>query len=301
MQKDNNESSLDGLTVPIVTPLDQSGRLDEGGLENLLKFQVRNGADKIFVGGTTGEFASLPREVIRRSLIVTLETVGEEVPVYYGISHSSTAKVIEEAGVVENKDVNALVSTPPYYFNYSQTEIRHHFELIAAETDLPLIIYDIPSKTQNRVDPEVLEELSEIKNIVGVKDTTGDMERFQKLVKAFRGRNDFSVTQGTEEYFFYSLLTGTDGLVSGIANLCPQKISDLIDSVKRGNYERGRQIQFDLFDLYRIYEPKSFLAGIKMGLKLKGICEHYLSEPFSSLTEEEKTKISNILDENDIL
>lgn len=293
--------NLEGLTVPIVTPLTKDREIDKQGIKNLVEFQIDNGVDKIFVAGTTGEFASLPRGERREGLKEVIETTKGKVSVFYGISHSSSAVAVKEARAAEGLGVDAVVSTPPFYYNYSQKEIARHFKAIAEAVDLPVIIYDIPSKTQNIVELSTIRGLSQKENIVGLKDTTGDMNRFQILIKAFEKRKDFSIAQGTEEYFYHSLLSGADGLVSGMANLWPSKIREQIDMVEEGNYEGARQIQFELFDVFRVYDQASFLAGIKTGLSLKGICDAHLSEPFMPPTDKEEKKIQSILVESGIL
>lgn len=297
----NSKFNLKGLTVPAVTPLTRERKVDKEGIERLVEHFVANGVEKVFVGGTTGEFASLPLETRRNALKSYISAIDGRLPILYGISHQSTARAKSEVEKVKKLDIVAVVTTPPYYFNYSQREIRRHYELIADLTDLPVIIYDIPEKTKNRVKIQTLKTLSEIENIVGLKDTTGDMKRFQRVLKVFDGKSDFTVVQGTEEYFYHSLLSGADGLVSGIANLCPWKIRSQIDSFENGEYQKTKKIQEELFNLFQIYEPSSFLAGIKMGLKLLGLCEPYLSLPFSSPGKEVKREVSKILTENDVL
>ena len=301
MSNDNSPINLDGLTVPIVTPLTKNRKIDKAGIEKLVNFQLDNGVDKIFVAGTTGEFASLPRNERREGLRLVLEATNNRVPVYYGVSHSSSAVAVKEAKATEGLGIDAFVSTPPFYYDYSQEEIFRHFKAITEAVDLPVIIYDIPSKTQNMVELSTLKNLSQEENVVGLKDTTGDMNRFQILVKEFEGRSDFSIAQGTEEYFYHSLLSGAEGLVSGMANLWPSKIREQIDMVEAGNYEEARKIQFELFDVFRVYDQASFLAGIKTGLSLKGICSAHLSEPFRPPTEEEEKNIERILLESGIL
>lgn len=299
--KDGKMIDLGGLTVPVVTPLTKERKFDEVGMRNLVSFLLEKGVDGIFVAGTTGEFATLPRQVRRKSLKAVLKEVGGRASVFYGISSSSSSMAVAEAEAIEGTGTDALVSTPPFYYGYSQQEIFRHFELVAESVDLPIFVYDIPSKTQNRVEIDTLNELFKIENIVGLKDTTGDMKRFQVLAEEIKGQRSISLAQGTEEYFYHSLLSGADGLVSGIANLWPSKVKEQLDAIESAEYEKARKIQADLFDVFEIYDQASFLAGIKTGLSLKGICEPYLTEPFRSPDNSEKAKIRRVLSRKNVI
>jgi len=301
--RQDNGVKLNGVIAPIVTPLDAAGGLDEEGIDNLVEFLIEGGIDGIFVGGTTGEFASLPLETRQKSLEEFTSAAAGRLTVYYGVSHSSTRVALEETKRISGGDdrVDALVATTPFYYVYSQEEIKNHYRAIAGAASLPVFIYNIPSLTRNEVELETLIELSEVENIVGVKDTTGDMARFQRITGHFSDRDDFTVAQGTEELLALSLEAGADGLVTGVANLCPAQCKELYRAVKGGNLVRGLEIQRDLLEIFSIYEPNSFLAGMKTGLKLRGVCQDYLSPPFERSSQKAEEKIERILEEKGVL
>ncbi len=258
-----------GSLVALITPMFDNGQIDYPSLKKLVEFHVENGSHGIVSVGTTGETATLPFyehiEVVRR----TVEYAQGKIPVIAGTGANSTAEAIFLSQQIASTGVQGFLSVVPYYNKPQQKGMVAHFNAIADATDLPVILYNVPSRTVADMLPETVAELAKHPNIVGIKDATGDVARL-KATQALVPDN-FIQLSGDDESSCEFLSNGGHGVISVTANIAPKEVADMCNAVEANDYALAKQINQKIEKLHTslFIEPNPTLpkwALCKMGL-----------------------------------
>jgi 4-hydroxy-tetrahydrodipicolinate synthase len=283
-----------GIIPPVVTPLDEIERVDEGAMRVLVRHLIQSGVHGIFVLGSTGEFAHLTDDEKRRAIDVVVSEVNGEVPVLVGVTEAGTKRSIFWAKEAQRFGANGVVAAPPFYYRLSDAEIENHYRALSSECELPILIYHIPSTTKVRFSLELIERLAEAPNIVGIKDSTGDLPFVLNLVDQMNGRN-FLVFQGHDALLAPTLLYGAHGGINSSANLVPSWFVALYDAARRGEATSALAWQRKINELVRLLETMPFLPALKMSLHLKGLIRPFISAPFLPLPESQRENLLTAL------
>jgi 4-hydroxy-tetrahydrodipicolinate synthase len=283
-----------GIIPPVVTPLDEIERVDEGAMRALVRHLIQSGVHGIFVLGSTGEFAHLTDDEKRRAIDVVVSEVNGEVPVLVGVTEAGTKRSIFWAKEAQRFGANGVVAAPPFYYRLSDAEIENHYRALSSECELPILIYHIPSTTKVRFSLELIERLAEAPNIVGIKDSTGDLPFVLNLVDQMNGRN-FLVFQGHDALLAPTLLYGAHGGINSSANLVPSWFVALYDAARRGEATSALAWQRKINELVRLLETMTFLPALKMSLHLKGLIRPFISAPFLPLPESQRENLLTVL------
>lgn len=284
-----------GVIVPLVTPFREDFSVDEEGLARLVEHVIAGGVAAIFVLGSCGEFPVLDVEEKAYLVRVAARYIRGRVPLLAGVGEPSTRRSLSLAQRLLDAGADVIVALAPFYYLHTQEELRQHFTTIARALKAPMMIYNIPQTTKHSLSPQLLKILLEEPNIVGLKDSAGDMRSFQEYLSVAQGRSDFSVYQGAEPLAALSLVRGAAGVVLGLANLAPRLCTDLYEAAQKGELERLWRLHESLMELFSIQEYKSWLAGLKSGASLLGLCWSYVSEPFEPLSEEQVEAVRSTL------
>jgi 4-hydroxy-tetrahydrodipicolinate synthase len=283
-----------GIIPPVVTPLDEIERVDEGAMRVLVRHLIQSGVHGIFVLGSTGEFAHLTDDEKRRAIDVVVSEVNGEVPVLVGVTEAGTKRSIFWAKEAQRFGANGVVAAPPFYYRLSDAEIENHYRALSSECELPILIYHIPSTTKVRFSLELIERLAEAPNIVGIKDSTGDLPFVLNLVDQMNGLN-FLVFQGHDALLAPTLLYGAHGGINSSANLVPSWFVALYDAARRGEATSALAWQRKINELVRLLETMPFLPALKMSLHLKGLIRPFISAPFLPLPESQRENLLTVL------
>jgi 4-hydroxy-tetrahydrodipicolinate synthase len=259
--------SLHGIIVPIVTPFDSRGKVDVGALGEIVDFLIEGGVHGIFVCGTGGEFFSLSTEEIEQVISAVAERASGRVAVVANIAAIATDASVKLARHAEAAGVDALAILPPYYIRPSTEEILHHFQEVASAALVPVLAYNIPKLSGVNLEPKELGGWCEsISNLVGVKDSTGDL--FQALGYLEHCPDGFRVFAGLEWLIHAGLALGLAGTVSGCSNFLPRLQVAIYDAFLQGNLERSQHLQRRLNALRSIYSLGNYPAVAKAALNL---------------------------------
>ena len=297
---------LRGIIPPIVTPLLGRDELDHYGLSRLVEHLVSGGVAGLFLLGTTGEGPSLSYRLRYELIEKTCEFVAGRVPVLVGATDTSLVEAIELSRFSRDAGAAAVVAAPPYYFPVEQPQLLTFLKRLANESPLPVFLYNMPSCVKSVLAFETVETLSCHPNVVGLKDSSGDIDYFQRALTLRQSRPDWTVLMGPEHLMSESVLLGSDGGVTGGANLHPRLFVDLYEaSVRRDRSEMAR-LQTEVTALGRIYNVAgggmaSYLCGLKCALELADICSGQLAEPFTALGATERDSIGRLLAEMNLL
>ena len=250
--------------------------------------------------GTTGEAPGLACDLRRQLVERTCALVAGRVPVLVGISDTSFAETLRLAHVSADKGASALVLAPPYYYPNSQAEILEYLEHLTPQLPLPLFLYNMPSHTKTHLNIDTVRRALDMPHVVGVKDSSGDMVNFHRLVRLMEGRTDRSLLMGPEELLGESVLFGGHGGVCGGANLCPRLYVDLYQAAQQGDLEKVTQLHKAVMALsetiYKVgIHSSSFIKGLKCALSLLDICDDFMIEPFHRFREKEREMVRSHL------
>ncbi len=288
-----------GVIPPLVTPLRGRDELDKDGLTRLVEHVIAGGVHGLFILGTTGEAPSLGYRLRRELIDRVCQQVGGRVPVLVGITDTAFVESLRIAAAAESAGADAVVLSTPYYFPAGQTELIGYVEHLCELLPLPLVLYNMPSLTKVWFDIETIERLARLERIIGVKDSSGDLDYYSRLVGLKSLRPDWSIMIGPEALLADSLSLGGDGGVSGGANLLPRLFVERFEAFGRGDTTRGDSLQSQIVSLQRIYEIGKYasrhIKATKCGLSLVGICDDFMAEPFHRFRHPERREVARIL------
>ncbi len=256
-----------GAFVAIVTPF-FDGKIDEQGLIDLIKFQIENGTHGIVPCGTTGESATMSHEEHHRVVELTIKTVNGRVPVLAGTGSNSTSETIEltrhakEAGAA-----GALVITP-YYNKPSQEGLYQHFKSVADEVDIPIIMYNVPSRTSINMLPATVARCAEIKNVVGIKEATGNLNQISEVIHLCP--DDFAVMSGDDFTSMATVAVGGTGVISVTSNVEPKGMAAMMDAALSDDMVKARELHYQLFPLMQAMFFDTNPVPAKTTLELMG-------------------------------
>ncbi len=286
-----------GIIPPLATPLRPDESVDEPALRRLVRYVLDGGVHGLFAAGSTGEFAALTDPARARAVEIVIEEAAGRVPVLVGIGDASTVRAQAWARQAEAAGADALVAILPYYYATSTvSEVVTHFERLVDSTGLPMILYNIPSRTKSALPLAAVEQLRKNDGIVGIKDSAEEMNVFYRLLEM--RTPGFRVFQGSEMQCGASLLLGADGAVLGISNAAPRLAVRLYEAAAGGDAARTRELQAIVADLNKIY----WLAGssqpgsLKYALSYLGICEPTVTSPLAMANAEAQAHIRALID-----
>jgi 4-hydroxy-tetrahydrodipicolinate synthase len=258
-----------GVIPALVTPFKRNFEVNEKGLRRLIDFVIDKGVTGVVPCGTTGEFVNMTAEERMRVVEVTIDHVNGRVPVLAGTGDAGTREAIEFTKHAEDAGADAALVVSPFYFKPTDKEIFEHYEKIAEAVDLPIMLYNIPQVTGVEIPWWVVEGLAEIDNIVGIKDSSGNVPYMMALFEKVYGK--ISIICGHDEIVVPALAAGADGLILASANLIPDLWLQLYDLVKKRNLEEARSLQRKVQTLARIITRQGGGLAVKAGLRMMGL------------------------------
>ncbi|MGB4710658.1 MAG: dihydrodipicolinate synthase family protein [Fuerstiella sp.] len=289
-----------GIVPPLVTPLADRDTLDYAGLERLIESQVEANVNGVFILGTTGEGPSLSDHLRRALISETNRLLAGRLPIYVGVTDTSLVDAVSLATFAMENGAEAVVAAPPFYFPAGQTELRHWFTELADALPIPLLLYNMPSCVKIVIEDATLSALIDHDNIVGLKDSSGDLEYFAEAIKLASKRENWPVLIGPEALLIDAMRLGGVGGVTGGANLCPKLFTQLFAAIVANNEAETSRLQKIVVELQQLYAfgkyGSSYLKGLKCSMGLAGICSGRLAAPFDVFKEAERQRVAEWLD-----
>jgi 4-hydroxy-tetrahydrodipicolinate synthase len=289
-----------GVIPALVTPLDRGGELIEQALREVLEFTISNGVHGVFILGSSGEIYGLSDEQKRRVVELTVEHVNGRVPVYAGASEITTRDCVKTAKMVEAVGgVSALSVLTPYFISPTQAELVDHFSDIAASTELPILLYGNEGRTHVKITAETAVALSAIDNVIGIKDSSGDMSLMSEFIRTTP--DDFAVLAGRDTLIYAGLCHGATGAIASTANIAPKLVSEIYNSYIAGDHVRSLELQFALAPLRKVLEMANFTVVLKEGLRLAGVDVGYALAPAHDLSPAQRDTLAAVISDIDVV
>jgi 4-hydroxy-tetrahydrodipicolinate synthase len=289
-----------GIIPPLVTPLRDRDTLDAAGLERLLEHVLAGGVHGIFLLGTTGEGPSLSYRLRKEIIERTCHQIHGRVPVLVGITDTAFEESLRVARWAAEAGADALVVAPPYYLPGGQPELQEYLAHLVPELPLPLFLYNMPALTKVYFELETVRRALDEPRILGMKDSSGNMAYFHRLIGMLSQRPGWVLLVGPEELLFDAVLAGGQGGVNGGANLFPRLYVQLYQAAQAGDLRRARELHALVLRLCQELYPigrhsSSYIKGLKTALALSGICEDFMAEPFQRFREPERARVQQVL------
>ncbi|MBE0477547.1 4-hydroxy-tetrahydrodipicolinate synthase [Candidatus Aerophobetes bacterium] len=286
-----------GCFVAIVTPF-RGGEIDEDNLRGLIQFQLEKGVDGIVPCGTTGESPTLSYEEHKRIIRITVEEVKKNVPVIAGAGSNSTREAEELTIYAREVGADAALVITPYYNKPTQKGMINHYAKLA-EIGIPIIIYNVPSRTGVNMLPSTLETLSKLKNIAGIKEASGNMDQVSSIVSSCGP--EFSVLSGDDSLTLPILSLGGVGVISVLANILPGEVTQLVKAWLEGEPERAKELHYKLFPLFKAMFIETNPIPVKTAMaKLEMISKEWRM-PLGEMEEENEKRLEKILSQRGLL
>ncbi len=283
-----------GLGIALITPFTQAGKVDYAALKRLIEYQLLHGADFFCILATTGETPCLSIDEKNEIKRFVVEHVKGQVPILMGCGGNYTAAVVEELKQGDFTGISGVLSVCPYYNKPSQEGLYRHFKTIAAATELPVVLYNVPGRTGINLQPETTVRLAnDCENIVAIKEASGHLEQVDEIIK--NKPNDFDVLSGDDALAFPMIACGAVGVISVIGNALPKEFSRMIRLEFNGEFEAARIIHHQFTDLYNLLFVDGNPAGVKALLHEMGFIENVLRLPLVPTRLTTLQKIADIL------
>jgi len=291
---------LKGIVPPLITPLKDRDTLDVQGLEKLVEHVLGGGVHGLFILGTTGEGPSLGYRLREEFIKRVCGQVADRVPVVVGITDTAFVESVKMSQVAAEAGASGVVLSTPYYFPAGQTELEGYVRHLVPELALPVTLYNMPSLTKVWFEIETLRRLADLDGIVGVKDSSGDMDYYSNLCKLRSERSGWSFLVGPEERLIESIALGGDGGVNGGANAYPKLFVEAYEAAVAGDVTRCEALQAKIQAFGEIYAigkyASRFIKATKCASSILGLCDDFMAEPFNRFYPQDRARLKAILD-----
>jgi 4-hydroxy-tetrahydrodipicolinate synthase len=283
---------LKGAFVAIVTPF-RGGRLDEEAYRELIEFQIEGGTHGIVPCGTTGESPTLSHDEHKRVVEICLDQVKKRIPVLAGTGSNNTAEALDLTRHAQQAGADAALMITPYYNKPTQEGLFQHFKTIAAGTNIPIVVYNVPSRTSLNLLPETMARLADLPHIAGVKEATGDLKQCAKILELCGDK--ITVLSGDDFTVLPLLAIGGQGVISVVSNVAPRDMAGMCNAFFAGDLEGARKLHFKMWPLMEGMFLETNPAPAKTALKMMGKITGELRQPLCPLSPPNDARLRQVL------
>ncbi len=289
---------FEGCGTAIVTPFTEDGiNFEEFG--KLIEFQIKNHIDAIIVCGTTGESATMSLEEKKETIKYAISKVAKRTKVVVGTGSNNTKSAIEMSKFAEDVGADGILVVTPYYNKTTQKGLMAHYKAIAEAVSLPIIMYNVPSRTGVNISPKTCQELSKIKNIVAIKEASGDISQVAKIASLCK--ENLNIYSGNDDQIIPVLSLGGKGVISVISNIMPNYIHNMTKKYIEGNIEEARKMQIEVSDLISELFTEVNPIPVKYALNLMGYKFGIPRLPLIELTDTNKEKLKEVMKKHNLI
>ncbi|MFX1456397.1 MAG: 4-hydroxy-tetrahydrodipicolinate synthase [Promethearchaeota archaeon] len=286
----------------MITPFNEDLNLDEEKYREFIRFQIDNDC-QILTMGTTGESATMSHEEHHQAMDIAVDEAkksGKDPFVLAGTGSNSTKEAISLSQYAEKVETDGVLIVVPYYNKPVQHSLIDHFSAIADSISLPIILYNVPSRTGRNLEPETISKLAYMKdNIVGIKCASGDIDQITKIIKTTP--DDFVVLSGDDSMTYHIMALGGKGVISVASNIIPSKLVEFTNLMLNNEWNKAREMQLQLYDLFKILFIETNPGPVKYAAKVMGLMDNRMRLPMTPPLEENQKRIEVVLKELDLI
>jgi 4-hydroxy-tetrahydrodipicolinate synthase len=279
-----------GTGVALVTPFHKNGNIDFKSLKKLVERCIDNKVEYLVPLGTTGESVTLTKDEKRAVIDFVIEVNEKRVPIVLGLGGNNTREIVDSMEHYPLKQVQAILSVSPYYNKPSQRGIYQHYKTIAAYSPVPVIIYNVPGRTSVNISADTTLLLAEEqKNIIGIKEASGNFDQCMKILQS--KSKDFLFISGDDALTFPLIALGADGVISVVANAFPSEFSEMVRLALNGQFDKARKLHYKLLAFTNLLFSEGSPPGVKAALSIMNVTQEYLRLPLVEVTKATRNKI----------
>jgi len=287
---------MEGVYPALITPFTKDDEVDKEGLRRLVEYAIEGGVAGMVPCGTTGESATLSHEEHKEVIDTVVDC--STVPVIAGTGSNNTKEAVEFTKYAEDAGAEACLLITPYYNKPNVKGLKEHFKRIGDSVEIPLVLYNIPSRTGQNVSAATMVELAaEITNIKGVKEASGDLKQVGAIIKSVTERGlDFTVVAGDDFLTLPIMSLGGKGVISVAANIAPKPMSEMVATMLKGEMEKAKEINIRLFSLFEAMFLETNPIPVKKAAEMMGLPAGHVRLPLGALSEENEAKLRKVLE-----
>lgn len=290
---------LEGTTVAMVTPFTKEDGVDETGMRENINYLVERGVNGILVAGTTGESATITHDEQMKMIDILVDEVNGKAAAVAGAGSNSSSEALGLVKHAEDAGADAALVITPYYNKPQQHGLYEHYKLLSDSTNIPIIAYNVPSRTGTDLEVETIVKIAQLENIVAIKEANPDLDKVSQTIKRLQEINckNFMVLSGNDNLTLPMMALGAKGVISVVANVDPARMSQMVQSALEGDFKTAEKLHYELFNLMKILFVESNPVPAKEALNLMGRPAGHVRMPLASLKEENRAKLQKVLND----
>ncbi|REE28565.1 dihydrodipicolinate synthase [Methanothermobacter defluvii] len=290
---------IEGTVVAMVTPFTEDDVVDEAGLRENINYLIENGVDGLLVAGTTGESATITHEEQRRMIDILVDEVNGRVRTVAGAGSNSSREAMGLVEYAEDAGADAALVITPYYNKPQPHGLIEHYTMLEEAADIPLIIYNVPSRTGTDIDVDTVAELAKLEGIIGIKEASPDLDKVSMLRSRLMdlGLDDFTILSGNDNLTLPMISMGAEGVISVVANVDPARMSRLVNEALSGDFESAMKTHYELYSLMKALFIESNPVPVKEALNMMGRPAGHVRMPLAPLQDANRKRLRMVLEE----
>jgi 4-hydroxy-tetrahydrodipicolinate synthase len=296
--------NLEGTFVAMITPFTSDDEVDEEGMRKNINYLIENGVDGIVVAGTTGESATITHEEQERMIDILIDEVDGRVTTIAGAGSNSTAESLRLVKYAEKANTDAALVITPYYNKPQQHALVQHYDVISSGSDIPVIAYNVPSRTGINIDVDTAVEIAKIENIEAIKEASGSVDKVSDIYRALSKEgleDDFNILSGEDSLTFPIMAVGGTGVISASANIDARRMVLMVDSILNDDYDRAMELHYEMLELIRACFVESNPVPVKTAMGLMGLPSGPLRKPLAPMKEENLEVLKKALKDSKLI
>jgi len=294
---------LEGTTVAMITPFTKDDGVDEAGIRENINYLIEKGVDGLLIAGTTGESATITHEEQREMIDILVDEVNGRVTAIAGAGSNSSKEALGLVKHAENAGADAALVITPYYNRPQPHGLYGHYKMLAESADIPIIVYNVPSRTGTDIDVETIGKVAEIENVVAIKEASPDIDKVSMIIKKLEeiGQEDFLVISGNDNLTLPMIAMGGNGVISVVANVDPARMGQMVSKALEGDFEAAAKVHYQLYDLMKVLFVETNPVPAKAALSMMERPAGHVRMPLGAIKDDSKVKLRKVLENLDLL
>jgi len=295
--------NLKGTTVAMITPFTKDDRVDEAGMRENINYLIDRGVDGLLAAGTTGESATITHGEQRKMIDILIDEVNGKVNTIAGAGSNSSKEALGLLQYAENAGADAGLVITPYYNKPQQHGLYEHYKMLEEVTDIPIIVYNVPSRTGTDIDVETILKVAKLDKIIAIKEANPALDKVSAVIKGVEDQDieNFIVLSGNDDLTLPMISQGAMGVISVVANVDPLRMSQMVNTALKGDIEEARKLHYQLYDLMKVLFIESNPVPAKTSLNIMGRPSGHVRMPLAPMYDENISKLKHVLKDLDLI
>jgi 4-hydroxy-tetrahydrodipicolinate synthase len=295
---------LEGTIVAMVTPFNSEDEVDQAGMRENIDYLIKKGVEGVLAAGTTGESATITHLEQRKMMDILVDEVNGKVKAVAGAGSNSSKESLGLVKYAENAGADAALVITPYYNKPQPHGLFEHYKMLTESTDIPIIVYNVPSRTGTDIDVETIGRVSQLDSVIGIKEANPDLDKvsmIQKKLDEYGNRDEFSIISGNDNLTLPMISLGTRGVISVVANVDPERMGNMVRYALAGDYDKAKQLHYELYNLMKVLFIESNPVPAKEALNMMGRPAGHVRMPLAPLKDESRAELGKVLKELELI